>query len=249
MNVGPVFCFAVRRSARGAQRLDETRPQLPQVLGLEPQLPGLRPVRGTFALDVAQVRLVGRVCVGRELRKVGCKARAETQQLPFGKLAAAAVGRPQQQHLTARVLVRNVVDYLVEELLLVHRQVVEGQLLARLQVIFGIEIQQQFQKRRRKLEVVDQEVVDRRSVDQLQRRTGVAVPPFEVDLLVLRKQVGKALERLVAFVARPLDIPRGLQIAAVTQHPDEIVGPFALEFVRLVGRGVKRGLSHGRGAP
>ena len=49
---------------RSPQRSDKPGPQYPQVLGLQPKFARLRLHGGTFALDIAQVSIVGRVFRG-----------------------------------------------------------------------------------------------------------------------------------------------------------------------------------------
>ena len=123
-----------------------------------------------LALDVAQVGLIGRMLRSGELRIEGGKLHLEAVQLPLGKVPVAAEARPEEQQRAVGILVRDVVDHLVEELLLVHGQIVEGKQFAPLKVVLRIELEQQFEQGRRHLEVVDQEVVDGRSPDQLERR-------------------------------------------------------------------------------
>ncbi len=144
-------------------------------------------------------------------------------------------------------IVRNVVYHFVEQFLLVHRQVIERQEFAPLEVVFGIQLQEHLQQRRRHLEIVDQKVVDGRGTDQFERRLRIAVAPFEVDLFVFGQQPRKPLECLVTFIAGIFDIPRGLQLTGVCQNPGEIIRPVADDFESLVGRGVKICFLH-RGA-
>ena len=113
-------------------------------------------------------------------------------------------------------------------------------------MVLGVEFEQHFEQRRRHLEVVDQKVVDGRGADQLQGRPRVAVRPFEIDLLVLGDEFGKALEGLETFVAGPLDISGLLHLPRTPQHLGEIVGALANDLEGLVGRGVKRGFAHHR---
>ena len=169
------------------------------------------------------------------------------QQLPFGEFPVTAECRPKQQYPAAGTFVRNVVYHLVEQLLLVHRQVIERQQFAPLEVVFGIQLQEHLQQCRRHLEIVDQEVVDGRGTDQFERSLRIAVAPFEVDLFVLGQQPRKPLECLVTFIAGIFDIPGGLQLTGVCQNPGEIIRPVADDFESLVGRGVKICFLH-RGA-
>ena len=247
------FCFAGqglrppargRPSAGGAQGVDEAGPEHPEIFGLEPQFAGLRGGRGSFAPDVAQIRFVGRMLVGGKFGEEGRKMRPESLQLPFGQSSVTAESRPQQQHLTPRMLVRHVVDHLVEQLLLVQGQVVEGQQFAPFQMVLGVEFQQHFQERRRHFEIVDQEVVDGRGEDQFERRARIAVAPFEIDLLVLGNQLRKTLEGLKTLVAGSFYIAGGLHLAGPGEDFHEITGSFADHLESLVGRRFKICLLH-----
>ena len=111
-------------------------------------------------------------------------------------------------------------------------------------MVLGVEFQQHLQQRRRQLEIVDQEVVDGRSEDQLQRRPRIAVVPLEDDLLVLGNQLRKALKGLITLIAGPFDIARGLHFARTRKDFDKIIGSFADHLEGLVGRGIKRSLLH-----
>ena len=182
--------------------------------------------------------------VGGKFGEEGRKMRPESLQLPFGQSSVTAEGRPQQQHLTPRMLVRHVVDHLVEQLLLVHGQVVEGQQFAPLQMVLGVEFEEQFEQCRRHLEIVDQEVVDGRGEDQFERRARIAVVPFEIDLLVLGNQLRKTLEGLKTLVAGSFYIAGGLHLAGPGEDFHEITGSFADHLESLVGRRFKICLLH-----
>ena len=51
-------------------------------------------------------------------------------------------------------------------------------------MVFGIQFEKQFEHGGGHFEIVDQEMVDRRSVNHLERRTRIGILPFENHLLV-----------------------------------------------------------------
>ena len=106
-------------------------------------------------------------------------------------------------------------------------------------MILGIELQQPLQQRRREFEIVDQEVVDGRGMDQLQRSARIAVVPLEVDLLVLGNQFRKAMVCLETLVTGFPDMAGGLHFAASGEDFDKIIGTLADHLESLVGRGIK----------
>ena len=199
-----------------------------------------------LALDIPQVSLIGRMLRRRELLEPRGEMAPEALELPRRQLPVPTVGRPQQQNLPRRGFVRDVVDHLVEKLLLSHRQVVERQQLAPFQMVLRIEFEQHLQQRRRKFEIIDQEVVDGRRPDQFQGRPRIAVVPFEIHLLILGNQLRKALKRLKAGVAGPFDIPLVLHLPRPGQHSGKIIRSLSDHLERLVRSGFKHSLSHRR---
>ena len=89
-------------------------------------------------------------------------------------------------------------------------------------MILGIEFEQHFEHRRAHLPIANQEVVDSRTIDDLQCRLRVFVLPFEDHLARLGNQLFEALYGVVAGVAGGLDVALLLLAARARQNPDEI---------------------------
>lgn len=86
-------------------------------------------------------------------------------------------------------------------------------------MVFGVEVEQEFQHGGREFEVVDQKVVDGRTVEEVQRRLRIGMLPFEDHLLVVGNQIGEVLEgeetEVAGFVhrtARCASVPTGRRV-------------------------------------
>ena len=183
----------------------------PQVLGLQPKFARLCLHGGTFALDIPQVSVVGRVLGGRKFPEEQAQtACLKCSNSPSGKRPFTAV-MPTRAAISrglAHLSETSFIDF-VEQFLLVHRQVIERQAVRSPRG--GLRDPAPGASPaapQTSLEIVDQKVVDGRGTDQFERRLRIAVAPFEVDLFVFGQQPRKSLECLVTFIAGIFDIPR-----------------------------------------
>ena len=184
------------------------------------------------------------MAVGGELLIIRCEVVAQPDRLAGGQRPVAPILRPERQQRLFGVFVRDVVDDLVEGVVVGQRHVVEGQQPCRLLVVFGVEVEQEFQHGGREFEVVDQKVVDGRTVEEVQRRLRIGMLPFEDHLLVVGNQIGEVLEGVETEVAGFVHRTAPLRFVRQAEGAGEIVVAPSFDPECLVGGGVKDCFGH-----
>lgn len=111
-------------------------------------------------------------------------------------------------------------------------------------MVFGVEVEQEFQHGGREFEVVDQEVVDGRTVEEVQRRLRIGMLPFEDHLLVVGNQIGEVLEGVETEVAGFVHRTAPLRFVRQAEGAGEIVVAPSFDPECLVGGGVKDCFGH-----